>query len=179
MIKFSDLANAIAGVRGHAAQLRNRLEKLRQERDDILAAPACRADIKAAYAAWFERRRQEYRKALGAHIAGVIAKPTRFLADTSATDNLDRWMSVLAVGPNPANAATVRSIDAAEAALFGDEMQRALFDVIDRLEWLSPEGLPMAERTKRVAELDGEIARLQAELDEVARAANAVRAELG
>ena len=58
-------------------------------------------------------------------------------------------------------------------------MQRALFDVIDRLEWLSPEGLPMAERTKRVAELDGEIARLQAELDEVARAANAVRAELG
>ncbi len=178
MFKFSDLASVLAGARDHASKLRSRLEKLRQERDEILAAPACRADIKALYAAWFERRRQEYRQALGAHIAGLISKPARFMADTASTDVLDRRLSVLAVGPNSANPATPRSIDSAEAALFGEEMQRAFFDVIDSLDWPGPEGLPMVERTKRVAELDEQIAKLQTELDEVARAANAVRVEL-
>lgn len=42
------------------SQVRNSIENLEPEREDILYAPACCSDVAASMSAWVKRRRAEY-----------------------------------------------------------------------------------------------------------------------
>ena len=154
----------------------NRQEKKKRTREDLHHAPAHRSDLKAVMFAWIDSCVETYEDRLARHLVSVIRDASSF-TDPRAP-NAANFLAVLAVQPNPANAPSVRTMDVAMCALFAPPLKAAVGKIIDEMPYPAPEGLPLAERRKAIAELDREIAELEAEERELMQIAGANRIAL-
>lgn len=170
---LQDLMGLRKGAQDFASRMRTvraRREELQREREDVLTAPANRADVKAIFSRWIGGAQDRYMRNLQQHMAVLIRKPKQF----EQPESLDNYVAVCAIqqGMSPA---TTRSMDSALAALLGPMLQKNLFEMIDHMEWPGPEGLPLVARAERVEQIDREIEKLSAEEDELTRVANELR----
>lgn len=169
---LQDLLGLRKGAQDFAARMRavrTKIEQLRREREDILTAPACRADVKEFFASWIEGARDRYACQLRNYAKSITLSPQQL----QSADVVKNYGGVCALPIHGGN--TPSAMDTAIAALLGPMLQKSLFEAVDSIEWPGPEGLPMADRAHRITALDREIERLLAEEKELASVANELR----
>lgn len=168
------LKAALSGLKdlqGGVKALQAQLEAARREREDVQCAPTCRADVKDILGRWIDSCAGRYEERLRASLATMLRKPKHF-ADLNSQPAVS-MLAVLAVQPHVGGAPDARSLDIALMALLGQQLKPAVFKLIDSMEWPAAEGLPLAERERKLAEIDKRIERLEreeAELREIATA---------
>lgn len=156
------------------------LEALKREREDIAAAPTHRSDILAMMSARVDEDIARYWSAVDAgfhRLAGIGPERAaqslgpegspppghpRFLAGLTKVDRDGQLEAVERRG--------VASGSALLAWIGGDVVKTRLAERLKSLE-IPGEGLPAAERARKLATLDAKIERLEADLDEMRRTA--------
>lgn len=167
---FFQLKKSIQDFGDQVKKQRAAIEQLQRKREDMACAPAAKSDVKAIFDAWISGCVEEYEENLTRQIAPVLRKPHNYQDPKSHSA---MQLAVLAVQPGVGSPASARSIDRALMALLGPQLRTELFKLIDAMEW-PDEGLPMAERIKKLAEMDASISALQkAEAELVQHAAQA------
>lgn len=167
---FSSLKKSIQGLGQQVKTLRAQIEKLQREREDVLSAAAAKADVKAIFGTWLAAREAEFVESWRRHLDVVIRRPSSFNDPAKAS----QYLAVFAVEPKAGLVPSPRTMDAALCAILGATVRPQLFAVIDSMRW-PDEGLPMAARAAKVAELDSRIDQLKREEAELVQAAESAR----
>lgn len=151
------LRRAVKTFEERRQAVRTELERLRRERDAIMYAPAARADVKSALSRWVEETGHAYGDRLITNIGELIRQP-------SSMDGSRRVAQLMSVAQPTkfGGEADARAFDSAFCAILGAQLTEALHAAIDRAQW-PEEGLPLAQRKVKLADLDAQIAALQAE----------------
>lgn len=147
---------SLKGFATELRQIRTDIEKLERQREDVLYAPTCRADVAAALTSWATRRSADYTAYLGKalkqlqDVPGVAGDPLQVdqrMRDWGLTgDHREAYHS---------------DIDRALAGLFGNLLAESLQKTIADMPW--PEaGLPQSERAGAVAVIDAKLSKLRA-----------------
>jgi uncharacterized protein (UPF0335 family) len=159
---FSSLRQGVASLGGQVRDLRARIERMKRERDDLIAAPAAKSDLKAAALQHLKAQESAYARVVAAQFATFIRRPER-LNDPAM---VAKQLGLLGATEKPGVAvAGPQSMDVVLAGLFGPMVCQAYLAAIDALDY--EEGPTNAARAVRIAELDGEIQGLQGQLDEL------------
>lgn len=160
---FLGLRGAIQSMGESVRELRQKIEALKREREDLVAAPYSREDVAAILMARIDRDGQKYANRLRASLVPAIKRGEDL--------HQDAYLPMLtAEAPNVA--ASARTIESAFCLLFAEQMKRAVAGFIESMDW--PEGaVSHADRTARLEKLDAEIGRLEAEEMELANQARA------
>jgi hypothetical protein len=164
---------SVASLAADVQKVRDAIEKLQQQREEVATAPATREDVKAMVEQWITGKAALYLKKLRFNMDEFIANPRQALADPVQIENRmslfgkSRQLGEYAMYPGP------ELQDEAMSLLFGPHLVKAMHVAIDAMEW-PPNALPLAGRAERLAELDEKISKLSAEEAEVvAEARNA------
>lgn len=75
MIDFPLFSKTLKSFGTELHRLRGEIEDLERKREDVLYAPACRADVSAALEAWIARARVKHQAHLGAARVDAAAGP--------------------------------------------------------------------------------------------------------
>lgn len=164
---FKAVREVKADVDKRLTKLQSDEEMLRRERDVLIAQPAAKSDIKAMVGAWFDRQGTGYRDQLQQSLQYFILRPSHIAGPTS-----DLKLSISGPAMQSGNAApTASELDQLLVALLGPTLRPALLAMVDAMTF--EEGLPMQERSQRVAEIDARIAKIRAEIKELVSHAEA------
>lgn len=170
IFNFSTLRKSLQDFSAQVHSLRADIERLQRQREDVLSAPAAKADVKAIFNDWFVQREKDFTEMWSGHLTGVFRKPGNFKDPARAAQHL----AVFAVQRNANNGADLKSMDIALCALFGAALKPQLWKMIDAVD-LPNEGLPLAERARKIEDLDAQLDRLKAEEAELVQAAAQAR----
>ena len=171
----ADITASIRGLASQARKLRSDIEKARREHDEIAAAPAARADLKAALHAYVDTSAEKFDALVVRALQPLLTRPAR-LHDGERVAEMFGLLAAAAPGGAP----TPRAHDLVVCGLARALALAGLEPIVDAITWPHPEGLPMAQRfdelqrpEKLSAVLDAPGSALRAE----ARAAGAISPE--
>ncbi len=152
-IDFGSIKRSLQSVAGQVRSLRADIEKLKRTREDVASAPAAKEDVKAMIRAWVETTSEAYQTKLRVMLEGFIRKP----AWTNEQDKVRGHLTVAgAVHQIGGVAPGAAAVDGALCTFFGPALLDSFQKVIDQMDWPA-QGLPMAERVRRLDALDKEI----------------------
>ena len=154
---FQFFAKSLKGFAAELSQVRNSIENLEREREDILYAPVCRSDVTASMTAWVERRRAEYAGHLGKVVGALINVPSA----ASDPAQVDSRLRVAGLSGDRVELHHIE-VDLAIAGLFGNLLNESLQKSIAALPWPANAGLPMSQRSGEVAKVDAQLIKLRA-----------------
>lgn len=159
LFDLSAIRKSVRDVAARVRELRGEIEQLRRERDIIETAPSARADVKAALQRQVQAGSERYAELLRDHLEPMI-RNVRLLSDPKRAAG-----SFSMVGATARRDATPtpQSTDLVFYAVAGELVSTALGRVVDAMEWPGDEGLPMAQRAVKLADLDRRIADLVAQ----------------
>lgn len=160
----SALAAAVNALRHELDRAAAEISALEEQRHLIATAPPAREDMHRAIDEWTDREAARYRKPLRELLEGMINAP--MLTDSLMSDPARPWFG------KPLSLATGQHerLDGpavhhgAMCLVAGDAIRIALKAEADSLLSGQPQGLPLAERRARLAELDAKIAERRAAL---------------
>lgn len=164
MAMFDFLKKPVA----HKRSVSSAIEQLLREREDVANARAHRSDVKRLFDEQFARWEQVYAKSLQQHLEPVVRSLGSF-AGPERAENASRYLSVTSIQPGLSQSPTPRSLDMALFALLGAQLKPAFYAAIDALDWTG-EGLPMAERAAKLADIDRRLDALKREELELVQA---------
>lgn len=154
MFDFNITKKLVRDVADAVHQTRAKIEKLQQEREDAINQPIPKDDLKATLAACVQRRAEAYKDTLRTVLNPMIHEPGLVL-DAALFDH-----HATIAGPNMGAIQVIGvNIDKALCGLFGKLLLQSLNQIIDNMDWPTP-GLPVADRARKVKELDAEISKL-------------------
>jgi hypothetical protein len=152
--------------------LRKQIEKLQQEREDLLAQPAARADIVNVLHQWVDLQRAQFLRSFRQRLQSDIERPSLDLTDT---ERVRRHAASSFYGVVTGNPGDLRAVDTVLAGLFGGLLKSAISTAVEELPWPAAPGLPAAERAKRVASIDKQLDALLAKERDLMQAAAQAR----
>ena len=161
----TSLRKAIEGLRSQLDKAQSEIASLEEQRHLIASAPPAAVDLHAAIDGWVDAQAHRYRAPLRELLTALATNPLE--VDTAMVDGIRPWLAKplsLATGAN-------QRIDdglvatGALALVASDLIRAALKAEADTLLVDQPQGLPLAERRARLADLDTEIAAKRAALD--------------
>lgn len=169
MFDFLPLRKTLSTFITELNSLRSQIERLQQEREDIINAPATRQDMKDAIERWASGRAAEYVKKLRFNMDPLIVKPERFKEQAVFDRRMtlfgaSRQMGGDAMYPGP------ELEDMAICALVGPALIKSLHVAIDSMEW-PDNSRPMAGREERVASIDAKLSKLVEQEEKLTAAA--------
>lgn len=144
-----------------ARSLKDKIEELKKQREDIATAPAAKSDIKAQISREIEDRAAKYEKHFRRQMDRFVRAPARIADGGQLRQDL-----FLAITPENGQAASFLTAEMGMAAIFKKLMIDGLHAQVDAMEW-PDQGLPAAERARSILELDDSIGRLERELSEL------------
>lgn len=154
---FQFFAKSLKGFAAELSQVRNNIETLEREREDILYAPACRSDVIAGMTAWAERRRVEY----AGHLEKILRTFINVPGAVSDPAQVDAQLRTTGLSGDQIGLHHIE-VDLAMAGLFGNLLKDSLQKTIDALPWPANAGLPMSQRDGEVAKIDAQLIKLRA-----------------
>lgn len=155
---FEAIRRAVATI-GDAIQTRlAQREALALERDRVAALPMHRADLVEAVGAWIDSTRPLYAKQLAESLKPRSRKPDRPLPEARSGD------FGLLFNDGKLNPMAV-------FALLGDPLKRSLSETIRELDLDDADALPAEQRRATLADLDGRIEAMDAEIEALNRQA--------
>jgi hypothetical protein len=172
MALIDSIRAALTQFTDEVQSLRNQIEKLLREREDLLGAPAAKADIVTVLHAWVDAQREVFLKTWGQRLQSDIASPTLDLVDP---ERIRRHAASNYYGLVTGNSGDLRAVDAVLAGLLGGILKSAISTAVDELKWPGEPGLPMAERAKRVAAIDAKLDALKGKESDLVQAAAQAR----
>lgn len=168
MTKFSlpALKEAISSAGDHLKAMKRSIERFKAEKHELESAPLSRDDLSNVIHAYIDREAEKFEKEVFECLGMFTSHP------------LDKYRNQIEETPN---AVRLKIINALPAGRFDDEhffLQSALFWVMRDLvkermgelikkKWPEKNSKPMKERIARIAELDKEINKLEAEEAEI------------
>ncbi|MCA9970649.1 MAG: hypothetical protein KC425_10565 [Anaerolineales bacterium] len=166
---FLGLKKSIADIGSQAASLRDQLEAAKQEREEAAAAPVPRSELADALCQWVDKIGEQY----PAHLVNAA----RDLRDNAERDPMNRAMppALLTVNPGGSDQAIRPAV---LCYLLNDAIKDGMRRAADEMPYPAPEGLPRAERLKKLEALDKKIAKLEGELLDLLREADAAGVSL-
>jgi hypothetical protein len=156
-------------------RLRRKREALLQERENILAEPATRADIVALLHGWVDIEREQFLAALGRRLQPEIAAPKLDLLDRESLRRRTVSNYYGLTAGNTGGTVNPQAVDMLIAGLFSTTLKTFIAGAVNELPWPGDEGLPLAERRKKVAALDAEIDAISRRESELMQAAQQAR----
>jgi hypothetical protein len=167
---FTALRRQIAGLGIAVRELRQRIELLTREREDLASAPPARGDVLDMLNKWLDEQAAQCGRNLSVMLGGFLRRAVA-LGDAG---EVRKTVTLLGATKAPDVAATPRTADVVFIGLLLPELRRNLPGVVEQIPWMAPEGLPLAQRAERLRALDEQIATLEGEEAElVAQAASA------
>lgn len=157
LFDFNSLKKAVATLGDGLADVRANIYTLRGEREQVANAPPAKSDLVKAYSEWVHSARATYENGLVRSLEPLLRKPGVLLERERA----QKHMSVVCASVKPENELTAGNLDAALCFLLHDQIVAAIEEAINKMPFEG--GLPMAERAKKLQQLDEQIARLEAE----------------
>jgi|GEM_PF-6497449 len=154
---FKFFAKSLKGFAAELSKVRNNIESLEREREDILYAPACRSDVVAGMTEWAERRSVDYAEHLGKIVGTLINVPSAAL-DPAQVDARLKFVGLSGDRVELHH----NGVDLAIAGLFGNLLKESLQKSIAALPWPANAGLPMSQRSDEVAKIDAQLLKLRA-----------------
>lgn len=149
---FKNIFDSVASLRSEVNNLRNSIEKKKQEREKLLTQPLSRKELGSKLCGMIDNQADVYIKRLSLAIAGFRNKPF-YNFDESHLDII----STIGGSSLP------DSIPKQNLAWFlGNLMKERIQDAVDVMDWPNEVGPPLSERKLRVEVLDKEIALLEA-----------------
>ena len=161
---FLGLKKSIADIGVQAHTLRADLEAAKRERDEIAAAPVPRSELADVLCQWVDKLGEQY----PAHLVNAA----RHLRDDAERDPMDRAIPPALLTANPGGSDQVIR-PAALCYLLNDAIKDGMRRAAADMPYPAAEGLPRAERQKKLEALDKRIAKLEGELMELHRQADA------
>jgi hypothetical protein len=175
MVILDTLRKAFEDFATELGRLRRKRESLLQLREDTLAQPATRADIVALLHGWVDIEREQFLAALGRRLQPEIAAPKLDLLDRESLRRRTVSNYYGLTAGNSGGTVNPQAVDMLIAGLFATTMKTFIAGAVNELPWPGDEGLPLAERRKRVAALDAEIDALTQREAELLKAAAQAR----
>lgn len=161
LFDFLSLKKSVNAFAGQIKGLSRQIEQLKRERENIMTAPPALQDVVEAYKRELDVRRNAFRDGFARKINYFHAKPALLERPRPLGDS-----SLLALASENYSIAPFHLLENGLAVVLGDQILRALTAELEVLDW-SKAGLPWAERRKRIAEMDAQIARHEKELAEL------------
>lgn len=161
MFDFLTVKKTVQDLASKARSLKDKIEELKKQREDIATAPAAKSDIKAQISRVIEERATQYEKHFRRQMDRFIRTPARITDAAQLRQNL-----FLAIPPENGQTASFLTSEMGMAAIFKKLMIDGLHAQVDAMEW-PDQGLPAAERARAILELDDSISRLELELSEM------------
>lgn len=139
-------------------RLRRKRESLLQQREDLISAPATRADIVALLHGWVDIEREQFLRTLAHRLQREIASPPLDMLDAEVlrSHTYSNYLGIASAAGN-GGGVTARAADEMVAGLFSTTLKTFIKTAVDELPWPGEEGLPLVERRAKLAKLDDEI----------------------
>lgn len=158
---FLSFRKTVQDLASKARALKEKIEQLKKQREDIATAPAAKSDIKAQITQAIEERAKQYEKHFRRQMERFVRAPARVSDPAQLRQEL-----LLAITPDNGQMASFYTAEVGMAAVFKRLMLEGLHAQVDAMEW-PDQGLPAAERAKVIHELDASIGALETELSEL------------
>lgn len=173
MFNIPGLKKQIQAVVGKYHDLVAEGERLRQQRDEIKAAPCSREDVLAAICRLIDARAQQYPARLQERIEdmGLAHNLDDVYRLSSDLDKRGAAIGLLAAVQHTSVAPAWRHVEEAMYFMFADQLKAAVERALNAMEW--PAGsISLGKRTERLKELDDQIAAIEKQQSELLRDAN-------
>jgi len=164
MFDFTKLKKAVSDIGTQARDMRHRLEELRREREEVDALPIPRAEVTEKAVNWSRAQQHTFVRALGRSLRHMqapgkavpshVSLVTATESGGGATVTQTAVLGFLATLCDELDA----RLPGKNKPLFEAVIARAVDAIAD---YPSETGPAMPERTKRLGEIDGEIAKLE------------------
>lgn len=161
MFDFLAVKKTVQDLAGKARSLKEKIEQLKKQREDIATAPAAKSDIKAQITQAVEERAKQYEKHFRRQMDRFVRAPARVTDPAQLRQDL-----LLAITPDNGQMASFYTAETGMSAIFKRLMLEGLHAQVDAMDW-PEQGLPAAERANAIHELDESIAKLETELREL------------
>lgn len=166
---FLGLKKSIADIGVQAHTLRADLEAAKRERDEIAAAPVPRSELADVLCQWVDKIGDEY--------PASLANAVRHLRDDAEADPMTRISAPALLTCSGAGSDQVIR-PAVLCYLLNDAIKDGMRRAVEEMPYPAAEGLPRAERLKKLEALDKRIAKLEDDLLELHRQADAAGIKL-
>lgn len=161
MFDFLTVKKTVQDLASKARSLKEKIEQLKKQREDIATAPAAKSDIKAQITQAIEERSKQYEKHFRRQMDRFVRAPARAAEPGQLRQDL-----LLTITPDNGQMPSFYTAEAGMAAIFKRLMLEGLHAQVDAMDW-PEQGLPAAERAKALGELDTSIAKLESELSDM------------
>lgn len=162
MFDFLSIKKTLADVSNQVRKLRQQIETLQRQREDIINAPATRDDVKEMVAQWVEKKSTEYMRRLEFNLGEFITHPEKLKCENTVGHRMTlfgttRQLGALTMYPGP------ELEDMAICCLLGSTLKTSLNATIDAMENWPAGGIPMRERGKKITDIDTQIEKLMSQ----------------
>lgn len=172
MFDFLKLKNEIASIGGKVRSSRALSEKLRRQRENLATAPATKEDILRLMLEQVEEAAARYPERLLQAINATTACGKATSTDPHEGGECFEPVGVFTARRHPTVAPSVYDVQSSLCFILQPQIKEALERAIKEMPW--PAGaMPVAGRAAELERLDREIAELDAEAEELRKAAEA------
>lgn len=169
LFDFSSIKKSIASIGSEATKLRTELEKARREREELAAAPITREELTDALCDWIDRIGESYPRHLVSTVSHIRDHAEINPQSLTVPPAL---LTVHGGGSSP------QVQPAALCFLLADVLKDGMRRAVEALPYPTAPGLPRAEKVEKLAALDKQIAKLEADLLELRNDAEAAGVSL-
>lgn len=158
MFDFLSIRKSVEALGRECTEQRAALEQLKQKREEVAAAPPSRDDVIRVICQRINAVSQSYPQDLQRVIGPILAG--------GKVENVKNWQLnfLLPAAYSDGANTSASSLMSGLAFLLGDDlMNEAVGRAIRRMEW-PDNAIPLAQREKELARLDGEIGKLEKQL---------------
>jgi hypothetical protein len=175
MAWLDTLKKALDDFTSELGKLRRKRESLLVQREDLISAPATRADIVALLHGWVDIEREQFLKTLGHRLQREIASPPLDMLDPDAIRRHTNSNYLGIASAVNGGGVTARAVDEMFVGLLSTTAKTFIAGAVNDMAWPGEEGFPLAERRAKLAKLDAEIDALTQREAELLKAAAEAR----
>lgn len=173
MLNILGLKKQIQDVGGKYRDLVAEGEQLRQQRDEIKAAPCSREDMLAAINRLIDARAQQYPSRLQERIEhmGIAHDLDELYHKAANLDSRGAAIGLLSATQHTSLPAHIKHVEEAMYFIFGDTLKAAVERALNAMEW--PAGaISLGKRQEKLDDLDKRIAAVEQQQGELFQAAS-------
>lgn len=178
LFDFVKLKASIGDISGQLREANAKIESLRQERDDLRAAPVSKEDFLLAAEGFIDRKAAAYPDALMERITtlGMVEHgQCSRLVDES--NRMDKTLGLTGAMCHTTVTPTWKRIENSLYFILNSEMKSALRRAVDQMAW-PDNAVSIRDKEKRIAEIDRELSKLEKQQAELAGAVQELRGSL-
>ncbi len=158
MLDFFNIKKTVDSVKARYFDLEREISELDRKRNQIALAKTSRTELKQAVDEWVGRAGGRFAEAVQTHMQSHHRTPSA----------APRQFGFFSLANDEFSTTDIRLMDDFLCATFGEQIRAAIKGAIDTMPWEN-EGLPMAERTREIAKIDGVILKKREEMEQIER----------